>query len=62
MKNSNDTSWDRTNDLPRFVAQHLNHCATAVPTGKYRLLNLEKCRANLGASYPLWCLMMREIW
>jgi len=25
---SNDTSWDRTF---RFVAQHLNHCATAVP-------------------------------
>jgi len=29
-KNSNDTSWDRTSDL-RFVAQHLNHCATSVP-------------------------------
>ena len=36
MKKSNDTSWDRTSDL---VAQHLNHCATAVPvipnTGSY---------------------------
>jgi hypothetical protein len=30
MKNSNDTIWDQTNDF-RFVAQHLNHCATAVP-------------------------------
>jgi len=30
-KNVNDTSWDRTSDLPRFVAQHLNRCATAVP-------------------------------
>jgi len=29
MKNSNDTSWDRTSDLP-IVAQHLNHCATAL--------------------------------
>ena len=28
MKNSNDTIWDRTSDF-RFVAQHLNHCATA---------------------------------
>ena len=27
--NLNDTSWDRTSYL-RFVAQHLNHCATAV--------------------------------
>ena len=25
----NDTSWDRTSNL-QFVAQHLNHCATAV--------------------------------
>jgi len=31
MKNYNDTSWDR-NFL--FLAQHINHCATAVP-GKY---------------------------
>ena len=30
MKNSNDTIWNRTSDLP-IVAQHLNHCATAVP-------------------------------
>jgi len=30
MKNSNDTSWDRTSDLPTWT-QHLNHCATAVP-------------------------------
>jgi hypothetical protein len=30
MKNSNDTIWNRTSDL-RFVAQHLNHCTTAVP-------------------------------
>jgi len=30
MKNSNDSRWDRTSDLP-IVAQHLNHCATAVP-------------------------------
>ena len=30
MKNYNDSSWDRTSDLP-FVAQYLNHCATAVP-------------------------------
>ena len=28
MKNSNDTIWNRTSDLP-IVAQHLNHCATA---------------------------------
>ena len=27
MKNSNDTGWDRTSDLP-IVAQHLNHCAS----------------------------------
>jgi len=27
---STDTSWDRTETF-RFVAQHLNHCATAVP-------------------------------
>jgi len=26
MKNSNDSIWDRTSDLPN-VAQHLNHCA-----------------------------------
>ena len=31
MKNSNGTSWDRTNDLP-ILTQHLSHCATAVPT------------------------------
>jgi len=31
MKNSNDTSWDRKKATFRFVAQHLNHCATAVP-------------------------------
>jgi len=31
MKNSNDTKWDRTIDLP-ILAQHLNHCATAVPS------------------------------
>jgi len=31
MKNSNDTIWNRTNDLPICVAQHLNHCATVVP-------------------------------
>jgi len=30
LKNSNDTSWDRTSDLP-ICSQHLNHCATAVP-------------------------------
>ena len=30
MKNSNDIIWNRTSDF-RFVAQHLNHCATAVP-------------------------------
>ena len=29
MKNSNDTIWDRTATF-RFVAQHLNHCATTV--------------------------------
>jgi hypothetical protein len=29
MKNSNDTIWNRTSDLP-IVAQYLNHCATAV--------------------------------
>ena len=29
MKNSNDTSWDRTSDLP-FCSKHVNHCATAV--------------------------------
>jgi len=29
MKNSNDTIWDRTSELP-VVAQHPNHCATAV--------------------------------
>jgi len=27
---STDTSWNRTSGL-RFVAQHLNHCATTVP-------------------------------
>jgi len=31
MKNSTDTSWNRTTATFRFVAQHLNHCATAVP-------------------------------
>ena len=35
MKNSNDTSWDRTSDLPN-VAQNLNHCATAAPSCRYR--------------------------
>ena len=34
MKNSTDTSWDGTSDLPICIAQHLNHCATAVP-GEY---------------------------
>ena len=29
-KNSNDTTWDRTSDL-LIVAQHHNHCATAIP-------------------------------
>jgi len=28
LKNSNDTIWDRTSDLPVFVAQHL----TTVPS------------------------------
>jgi hypothetical protein len=32
MKNSNDTIWNQTSDI-RFVAQYLNHCATAVPHG-----------------------------
>ena len=31
MKNSVDTNWNRTSDLPICVAQHFNHCATAVP-------------------------------
>ena len=31
MKNSNDTVWDRTNDLP-ICSKPLNHCATAVPS------------------------------
>ena len=30
-KNSNDTIWNRTSDLPIFVAQHLNHRVTTVP-------------------------------
>jgi hypothetical protein len=30
MKSSNDTIWNRTSYL-LFVAQHLNHFATAVP-------------------------------
>ena len=30
MKNSNDTIWNRTSTF-RFVAQHLNYCATTVP-------------------------------
>ena len=30
IKNSNDTSWDRTSDLP-ICSTDLNHCATAVP-------------------------------
>jgi len=30
MKNSSDTTWNRTSHLPIF-AQHLNHCATAFP-------------------------------
>ena len=28
----NNTSWDRTRDLPICVAQLLNHCAAAVPS------------------------------
>jgi len=30
MKYSNDTIWDQPATF-RFAAQHLNHCATAVP-------------------------------
>ena len=30
MKNSNDTIWNRTSDLP-ICSAALNHCATAVP-------------------------------
>ena len=30
IKISSDTSWDRTT-THRFVAQHINHCATVVP-------------------------------
>jgi len=32
MKNSSDTSWNRTF---RFLAHHLNHCTTAVPYVRY---------------------------
>jgi len=31
MKNPNDTSWDRTGDLPISSTQHLNHSASVVP-------------------------------
>ena len=51
MKNSNDTIWDRTGDLPfRFVAQHLNHCATAVPlhTGYWsKIIPFDELHHNL---------------
>ena len=41
MKNSNDTSWDR------FVAQHLNHCATAVPVYRFIDINVNKSVNNI---------------
>jgi len=31
MKNSNDIIWNRTSDVPNCIAQHFNHCTTAVP-------------------------------
>jgi hypothetical protein len=34
MKNSIDTIWNRSSDLP-FVAQRVDHCATAVPVRPY---------------------------
>ena len=37
MSNSNDTSWVRTSDF-QFVAQHSNHCATAVYIYVYQRL------------------------
>jgi len=37
-ENSNDTSWDRTSEIPICSAQHLNHCATAVLTVTTSLL------------------------
>ena len=43
MKNSNDTIWDRTNDLP-IVPQQFNHCATAVP--RYDL-EVKRCRTAI---------------
>ena len=46
VKNSSDTSWYRTSDL-RFVAQHLNHCATAVPW--LNIIVWKMCRRDLGA-------------
>ena len=42
---STDTSWDRTF---QFVAQHLNHCATAVPDHSYMYYQIKMAQLCSG--------------
>ena len=51
-ENSNDTSWDRTF---RFVAQCLNHCATAVT------INMCTCMQFLSIWVFLWAKHIKSI-
>ena len=51
IKNSNDTIWSEPATF-RFVAQHLNHCATAVSYTKGTVSSSRVKRPGRGVYHP----------
>jgi len=60
MKNSNDAIWNRTKTF-RFVAQHLNHCATP-PRSPGRPSNLRYTRARTRKTSEAIIVSQLEQW
>ena len=44
----------------RFLAQHLNHCATAVPICRYYTFEIQKETALVGDTVDQHCLRVRD--